>query len=436
MPRRNRPLPIVFALLLPFLFQPAPAGAIAGDTDGPIGLDGSFRTVPVFLDNGAIPRYFAPEESERRVQNALRLVAAGRLPGSVAWEIHGVQTADYSESGGSLPGGGGDPFLTGGGGRLHYRAADLTSEWIDEERWSGSFSIDRLLLKGAFSRLDLAVGRQAIGFGKAYFWNPLDLFAPFDPRRFDRDYKSGVDAVRVDLALGGFSGLNLIAAAGDRLDAKADGFWSASWYGSAAVARWFTTLSRFDIALQGGKVFGGALAGGALAGEAGPLEVRFEGARFFAARSDPLPWPFEGEMLDDHWSAVIGVGRTFENSFTLQTEFLYNGLGDPDDLNASFARLAGGHTFHAGRRIAGFLTAYDLLPILRGSLAALVSIDDRSFQVQPGLTWSAGDNTELLVGGIWNVGEEMNDIDDKEPGAQSEFGSYPQILYMEYKRYF
>ncbi len=436
MPRRNRPLRISFALLLPFLFQPAPAGAIVGDTDGPIGLDGSFRTIPVFLDNGGIPRFFAPEEREWRVKNVLRLVAAGRPSGSITWEIHGVQTADYFESAEGLFSGAEDSFLTGDGGRLRYHAADLTGDWIDEDHWSGSFSLDRLAMKFSFSRTDLTVGRQAIGFGKAYFWNPLDLFAPFDPRRFDRDYKSGVDAVRADLALGGFSGLNLIAAAGERRAAETDGFWNASWYGSAVVARWFTTLSGFDLALQGGKVYGGALAGGALAGEAGPIEVRFEGARFFAARSDSLPWPFEGEMLADHWSAVIGVGRTFGNTLTLQAEALYNGLGDPDDLNASFARLAEGHMLHAGKHIAGFLASYDFMPILRGSLAALVSFDDGSSQIQPGLTLSAGDNTEFLVGGIWNVGEGMIGVDEKEPGAQSEFGTYPQIFYMEYKWYF
>ena len=69
---------------------------------------------------------------------------------------------------------------------------------------------------------DLTAGRQAITFGKAYFWNPLDVFFPFDSSQIDREYKPGVDALRIDVPLGAFSGLNLVGAAG-RTDAKAGG---------------------------------------------------------------------------------------------------------------------------------------------------------------------------------------------------------------------
>ena len=50
--------------------------------------------------------------------------------------------------------------------------------------------------EAAFRFAGLTIGRQAVSFGKAHFWNPLDVFLAFDPFQFDRDYKPGVDAQR------------------------------------------------------------------------------------------------------------------------------------------------------------------------------------------------------------------------------------------------
>ncbi|MFH1679235.1 MAG: hypothetical protein ABIH26_01175 [Candidatus Eisenbacteria bacterium] len=430
--RASRSRPAVIALLVA-LFGGA-AHAFWGDTRGAIGADGSFRSIPLYLDASRLPRALAPDGDERLVQNELRIVAAGRPFARIAYEIHAVQTVNLIEEDGGLASEGA-AILSEAPSRVRYRALDLTSDWLEEEHATGSLSIDHLLVALSLDRADIVVGRQAITFGKAYFWNPLDVFAPFDPRRFDRDYKRGVDAARIDVPFGSFSGVTVVGVAGDRVrSGEAEGeekAWSASGHGSALVGHVYTTRSGFDLAVQAGKVYGGRQAGGAIAGEIGPIEVRAEGAYLRASGDpDPLPAPLTGAVIENHGTFVLGLGRYYASTLRLEAEVLYNGLGDPDDRIASLARVAAGGAFHASRFLAGGLATCDITPIVGGSAAAIVSLDDGSFQVQPGLRWSTGDNSELLAGAVLNAGEAP------DPLPRSEFGTYPDFYYAEFKVYF
>ena len=49
----------------------------------------------------------------------------------------------------------------------------------------------------AHRTIDLKVGRQAITWGVNTLFPSLDVFAPYIPTQIDRDYKVGVDAVRL-----------------------------------------------------------------------------------------------------------------------------------------------------------------------------------------------------------------------------------------------
>jgi hypothetical protein len=323
-----------------------------------------------------------------------------------------------------------------------YRALDAKWDWHEDDNSSAVLWFDRFNLKEALPSIDVTVGRQAITFGKAYFWNPLDVFLPFDPLQFDRDYKAGVDALRVDVPWGRFTGINLVAAAGRQLDAFGGfvdngSFLAASWYGSALLANVFTTFKGWDLALQGGKIYGGYQLGGGLVGEIGPVETRFEAAYLWAQDgSEPLPDRHQGDLVEDNFTAVVGVGHRFENTLTLELEYFYNGAGDPDDLNASFARFTTGNILQMSRHLTGFLVSYEFLPILLGQLIWLQSWDDPSSSIQPIISWSATDNIDLLVGANINLGERPTLTPAFTPKIQSEFGTFPDLYFMQFKWYF
>jgi hypothetical protein len=412
---------------------PASAAALLGDREGPVALDGSVRTLSAATHNYGFAPLFGDHGGDGISQSLLRLTATGHPLAWLRLEVHGVQSLEYStmSSGGglSLPG-------FGSAAVTRYRALDASTNWAGAPLVARLW-LDRCNFQIGLPFADLTVGRQAINFGQAYFFNPLDVFLPFDPRQFDRDYKAGVDALRLDIPLGDFAGINLVAAAGRSLLATSDEVLAASWYGSAVLARLFFNLGGFDWSFQGGKVYGGYQIGGGFTGEVGPLQLRGELAWLRAVDAPELPAPWEGKEVFTHWSGVLGVGHRFENSLNLQSEYLHNGLADPDDLETAFYRQGQGLAPHARRHIFGMMASYDILPILTGSLAWIVSASDASGLLQPGLVLSVADEADLVAGAMIAFGKRPDLRGASTPlGLRSEFGTYPDIFYLQFKLYF
>ncbi len=416
------------ALMLAVALAALPATAARGEAE--LDLAGSIRSIGLLLDSRRLDLDLEDERSEA-VQTLLRLTAEGRRGDRLSYEVHLVQTHTYRSGG----------FTGAGSGDLRYRAWDATWDWWQNDRQTATLFVDRLAARWSLPAADITVGRQAITFGKAYFWNPLDVFLPFDPNQFDRDYKPGVDALRVDLPQGSFSGITLVGAWGRELGADGsyvggDRTVDASWYGSAVLGRFFTNLSGWDVSVQGGKIYGGYQLGGGAVGEIGPLQIRAEGAYLWALDTDPLPPPFTGQrLIEDHATFVLGGGHRFASSLNLEVEHFVNGAGDPDNLPLSLLRLQAGTTLHLSRHITGLLLGYELSPLLRGQLATLYSWSDSSFQLQPSLAWSLSDNADFLLGANLNQGERPA-VGEGGVVPESEFGSFPDLLFVEVKLYF
>jgi len=205
------------------------------------------------------------------------------------------------------------------------------------------------------------------------------------------------------------------------------------------VLRGFTTVKGWDLGVQGGKIYGGYQVGAAVAGEIGPLEVRAEAAYFFARGAEDISEYLPGvPEVESHLSAVLGIGHTFESSLMLEAEYLFNGAADPDDLLVSAMRVAAGHSFHMGRHILGLVASYQLIPILRGQLAWLFELSDQSsILIQPGLVLSAADEVEVIAGAMVAIGPRPAVVPPPTfVELRSEFGTYPSMLFLEFKAYF
>jgi hypothetical protein len=427
---------VVAVICVALASNPNSAWALYGDTESDFGLDGRLSTTNALVDNYDFGPFFGDKNTDQFSQNLLRLIAGGRPTEQLSYEVHGIQSYTYSSAGDGTE----SPIFGTSGADRRYRALDATWDWHEGDNSLASLWLDRFNTKSALSWADITVGRQALTFGKAYFWNPLDIFLPFDPRQFDRDYKAGVDALRVDIPLGSFTGINLITVAGRELDSSGkfidDGTLNASWYGSALLGRVFTTLKGWDLALQGGKIYGGYQLGSGLVGEIGPIEARAEASYFWARDSEPLPAPLEGDLVEDAFTAVLGLGHRFDNTLTVEIEYFYNGAGESNDLDESFVRFRSGSSLQMSRHLSGLLVSYEFLPIITGQLTALYSWEDPSGQIQPILTWSPSDNTEVLVGANINFGDRPEQSSTGQPQLQSEFGTFPDFYFMEFKLYF
>jgi hypothetical protein len=324
---------------------------------------------------------------------------------------------------------------------MRYRAVDASADWLQTGRQAASLWVDRLNLKVRLRRADITLGRQAITFGKTYFWNPLDEFLPFDARQIDRDYKPGVDAARIDVPIGPFSGVNVVAAAGREINAAGadragDAVVDASWYGSAVLGRYYATVRDWDVATQAGKVYGGYELGGAVVGEIKHLEVRGEATYRWALPGRPLPAPLSGRLIENHFSAVGGVGKRFQNTLSFELEHFHNGAGNPRDLDAALVRFATGAALHLSHEITGVTVNYEFLPILTGDVATLHSWSDGSTLLQPTLTYSLSENSDVIVGSAVGIGAAPVTIDGRASHVRSEFASVPRAAFVEFKLYF
>jgi len=425
-----QPITIMLAMIL----VACPATAMPGHDVG-----ASFRSVAAFSRNFNFPPFFgAGNTIDFYSQSRLRVTAEGPACGNAEYHAHIVQAGDFSTSGaGSGLSGLGATELLG-----DYRVADATINWLDTGRFTGSLYLDRLNVSFRFENSDLRIGRQAISFGKAYFWNPLDVFMPFDPNQFDRDYKPGVDAIRYDIQLGYFSGITLVAAAGSKKDppgvtlTSTPQSFEADWFGSSILARYYGHSNGWDYSLQAGRIYGGYQAGAGLVGEVNDWQLRAEGAYFFADSTGP-PLPLTGVgLLTDNFTLVVGAGRYYPIGLDFQAEYFYNGAGDDDTPDAGFARMQYGGSLHSCRHILGVTAGYEYTPLIYTRLSLIHSISDQSTQVQPTVTYSLTGNSDLIAGAVLNFGARPTGFSPLSPGVRSEFGSFPDFIYTEYKIYF
>jgi hypothetical protein len=328
-------------------------------------------------------------------------------------EVHGQQIFSLSTAGGV---GGAGPFSQASAGHYRYRSASWV--WNDESDSTASLSLDRLNLKFELPNADVTVGRQAISLGKAYFWNPLDVFAAFGPSQFDRDYKGGVDALRVEVPVGAFSGVTLIGATGPH-DAE------EPFRQSAIVARAFTNVSQWDVAVQLGKIVGGYQAGTALSGDLDGLELRLEGAWFE---------PMENDLLEAHASLVLGTGWRFENSLHIQLEYFKNNAAKGPRI-LDFLKIGAGRLLHSNNNLLGLVATYEVHALVVGTLAGIWGMDDQSWLIQPGLMYSAADEVDVVAGALIARGSrpQGNFLNLR---IRSEFGSYPDFYYLQMKIHF
>jgi hypothetical protein len=413
---------------------------LIGDSEKAFGLDGSIRTLFFLLNvDGSTP---LPGQHDRDVlsQTILRLTVAGKPTQSLSYELHVVQSDTSSTE--RIAGGSALTFgNTNTGNVIRYRALDANWNFVQQNQTLCTLVLDRFNVKTSFDWGDVTTGRQAITFGKTYFWNPLDVFFAFGASQFDRDYKPGVDALRADIPLGRFSGINLVGSAGPTVSiqtARQTGNYpqDATWYGSALLGRLFANMSGWDFSLQGGKIFGGWQVGGGAVGDVGPIQIRAELAQFLAMPSESLPPPLTGDLVNSNFQSVIGLGHRFENSLSLDFEYFYNGAGDPNNLNAALVRSQFGSSLQLSRNLVGLSAQYQFTPLVVGQLGTIVSLSDGSTQLQPTVTISLANEMDLLIGAIIGFGPKPKTTGGLALNVDSEFGTLPDTLFLEWKWYF
>lgn len=309
---------------------------------------------------------------------------------------------------------------------------------LDDEHVALRGRLDRLSLTFHLPHVDVALGRQPVSFGSTWFFTPLDLVAPFTPTTIDREYKPGVDALRVDAYLGWAAQVTALAA------------YAGSWDldGTILAAHGRFSVGAFDLSALVGSFREDAVFGLEVAGGVGGVGLK--GAITLTVPPDDDEDPFV--------RGVVGVDYLFDFGLSLMAEVYAQSIGTLDSADymslALSDRFSTGELWTLGHFYAALSAGLDLTPLLNLSLAVTGNLLDPSVLIAPGLNWSVSDNVSLSLGGYLTAGErpvdpELEDLLDdsgalitdeqelvKRIDVGSEFGLVPSVVYLQMSAYF
>ncbi len=326
-------------------------------------------------------------------------------------------------------------FHTGTGTRPP-EAVDLSwSPELDGTLDTGA-RMDWLHIRAKTEGLELTLGRQPIGFGTGVFFTPMDLVSPFGLTTVDTSHRPGVDAVRVDSFFG--TGGRLTGVAAYRGD------WDLE--GMIFLLEGQMTLGNTDLHGLAGEMHGEPVLG--LGVESGVGAVGLHGDATLT-----LP-----EEEDAFVRAVVGALWRPTEKTTLSTEAYVQTLGatDPDEylVLALGERFARGDLQQLGRTYLGTSVQQELGPLVHGSVAAFVNLEDTSALLSPMVSCSVADNADLLAGAFIGLGARSKEVDPmdlvdpvtmqplpaeeaaRHMGVQSEFGLVAPTFFLQLKSAF
>jgi hypothetical protein len=427
--RRGRPGLALFAFSAALILSfPAAAGA-----DDSLSFGGYFKSfailvVPPSLVAGASTLH---QPALAALDNRLRLELTGKPSKSLSFDIAydfspRLQSERLFEQ----------ALLPTGQGLGGYRLADLRNRlYPGPDRTPENFAVyqnlDRLTITVKTSFADISFGRQAIAWGSARLINPTDILAPFAFDELDKEERTGVDAVRVRVPLGSLDELDLGLVAGDRFEAGT----------SAAYLRGKVHVLKTDLAalvmdfrrhlllgLDVSRSIGGA------------------GAYLDAAFVVPDAFLKGAAGARDYFRVSAGADYTFTSELSGFAEYHFSSAGAARP--ADYLSLPGtvpfrdGAVYLLGRHYLSLGSTWQITPLLPFTGLVIANLGDGSVVLAPSLDYSLSENADLGAGAYLGIGRRPEIVGAApappfQPNLlRSEFGSYPDLVYLSFRVYF
>lgn len=304
----------------------------------------------------------------------------------------------------------------------------LPLQWTIEDWDNGSWRhrFDRLLVSAPLGRSAAATfGRQTISWATSLIFTPADPFVPFDPADPFREYRAGVDAVRIQGFSSAFTELDFVFRPADTRDGTT-----------------ITALGRISTASGPWEVSGWA---GVLHDEGAVSAAATLTAAGTAFRGEAeLRWP------DDVLRFTIGADRSFPlagRDLYVVLEYQRDGYGatDPDDylgvlLSDPYSR---GELQVIGRNETALQASWQATPLLTADFLTTWNMNDGSFLLSPAASYSLSNESYIRGGFFFGIGagegSTVPPIGGEEPALTlpgSEYGIVPSSLYISLTAFF
>lgn len=312
-------------------------------------------------------------------------------------------------------------------GRAPYRISQLDEELVAVgSTLSYGHELDRAFVTLTPGALDMRVGRQAVGLGRGVLFGAVDLFAPFSALEVDREWRRGVDAVRLGTRVGNAFYVEGMAVLGETSE--------ESCYLLRASGR----VSDLDAELVAGTRCQDAVVGVSASCPLLEAEVHAEVAAF--GLPEPLPGDTAFGLDETVFTAVLGCSYVFDlgDGLMAVAEYHYSGFGADDIadgmewfLHPAFVeRYARGDVSIVGRHAAAVQLTYGLAGTAPLGLTWVASPNDGSGVVMPSLTWLFSDSVTLTAAASFPHGPAVDG-----GWLESEYGGTPSSVLLQLSFY-
>jgi hypothetical protein len=331
-------------------------------------------------------------------------------------------------------------FATAGSTQSRYRYEHLSWRYWEDGAIEGQMGLDRFVFDINADPMTISMGRMPINYSVTNIFTPNDFFAPFSVTAINTIYKPGVDALRVTVATGMLSTIEISGVLGydDAVPA---------WGQSAVIAHLRTVVLDYEWALLGGKLAQRWVVGASAQGAAGPVGIRFEGHVGFP----DIEGNFELDDIDGdereedgiHTRLALGLDVPFEwHNASIGMDYMYisDGSSNPEEYVERAGQMFPDDLMYLGRHYLGVSLGGELVPILTLGMMGLINLEDASGLGSVMLIYSIADEADAVIGIMVPWGE-LPDVGISPSGEllldmQSEMGASPITAFLETRFYF
>ena len=272
------------------------------------------------------------------------------------------------------------------------RLMDLSRVITRDDKARIYHRLDRLVLSARNDWSTLRLGRQALTWGNGLLFQPMDLFNPFSPTDFERDYKTGDDMVTLQTWSETTGEIQMLY-----VPRRNPATGSVKWETSSAAAKIHRYAGGLEMDLMTGVHYKDWVAGFGLVGYAGGAAWRLDATyTWLDDKRQHNGYASVCANLDYSW---VWWGKNFYGWI----EYYYTGLGTDDYEEAWYdsnliERIRRGERFTLGRSYLDAQLRAELHPLVNAYCTLIVNTEDPSGIIQPRMVWDAGQNLQITAG--------------------------------------
>jgi hypothetical protein len=273
---------------------------------------------------------------------------------------------------------------------------DLDTYLWKSKRTINYLEIDRLWLDFNSEKFQVSIGRQRIAWGTSWVWNITDIFNPLSILDFDYEERPAVDAIRFQYFPSDISKVDFAINPSKQKE------------NSSVALQFYLNKFEYDFYLMFGyhlqRFFSGFCWSGDIAG------AGFRGEIFFTDAPEKIKFSSPNSFSDEkrkQLSIVLSLDYTFENSFYIHSEILYNNIGKTGKIGLYSIDAFKIGLLSPSQINLFYQLGYNLSPLSRIDLIALHNPYDQSFVLLPTLSYSLFQNLDLNLVSIYFNGRNF-----------------------------